>query len=70
MRLTYWVAECLDDSSAYNVREKTRKACAARVAEHHDQGSYGAPKKVTVEYDNAFDLMDQCLGEGHGYWEA
>ena len=29
--LTYWIAPCLSDSDCYSVREKTRKACIARL---------------------------------------
>lgn len=31
MKLTYWIAECLDDSHAYNVRSKRRKDVKARL---------------------------------------
>lgn len=72
MKLTYWIAECLDDSHAYNIRAKTRKAVVAELAEKEGEirEGYGPPKKVTVEYQDAFDLMDQCMNEGRGYWEV
>lgn len=67
MKLTYWVAECLSDSTAYSIRERTRKAVVARLNEtgpNRMAGSYGKPHKVVVEYDSAFDLLVQCLSEG------
>jgi hypothetical protein len=68
MKLTYWYAQCLDDSEAYSVREKTKKAAVQKVADN-PHTAFGPVTKVTVEYDNAFDLMEQCMGEGRGYWE-
>jgi hypothetical protein len=63
MKLTYWVAERLDDSPAYSIRERTRKAAKnAMVGQPH--ASFGTLHKVTVEYDSAFDLLKQCLQEG------
>lgn len=67
MKLTYWVAECLTDSTAYSVRERTRKAVVARLNQKGPQalaGTYGKPHKVTIEYASAFDLLVQCLSEG------
>jgi hypothetical protein len=29
--LTYWIAPCLSDSDCYSIREKTKKACVARL---------------------------------------
>ena len=70
MKLTYWIAECLNDSSAYNIRCTTKREVKERLADHYDPDGYGPVRKVTVEYNNAFDLMQVCLGEGRGYWEA
>jgi hypothetical protein len=33
------------------------------------KGTFAPPKKVTVEYRDAFDLMDQCSTECRLYWE-
>jgi hypothetical protein len=65
MKLTYWVAPCLDDSPAYNIRAKTKRDC---LAEREARGarSYGEPQKHVIEYDDAFDLMEQCLSERRG----
>lgn len=67
--LTYWVAKCRNDHQCYSIRAKTRKAVIAALTEH-DHASFDPPCKVTVEYDNAFDLMKQCMNEGGGFWEA
>lgn len=80
MKLTYWVAESLNDSEVYNVREKTKKAAVA-VVEASDRtfgtedfgtryADYGRVRKVTVEYADAFDMMEQCLIENGGNWEV
>jgi len=69
MKMTYWMAECLYDSSAYNVRAKTKREVVNMVADNFNPDDYGEPKKVEVEYDSTFDLLLQCLGEGRGYWE-
>ena len=68
MKLTYWIAECLDDSHVYNIRARTRREVVAALASY-DVASYGPPKKVTFEYRDGFDLMNECLREGGGFWE-
>jgi len=68
-KLTYWVARCKDDSEHYNIRTKTQKECFQLLKEANP-GSYDPPKKVTLEYKDAFDLMHQCTSEGWGYWEV
>ena len=70
MKLTYWMAECLNDSAAYSIRRKTKRAVVEALRTEVYAGNYGKPKKVTVEYVDAFDLLGQCLGEGGGYWEV
>lgn len=66
MKLVYWVAPILNDSEAYNIRAKTLKQCKLLVSRHHTPGDYGEPFKVETVYDDAFDLMCQCLGECRG----
>ena len=70
--LTYWVANCLNDHSCFNIRKKTKKEVVAEIAAHYNPAHYEKPKKVSVEYENAFDLMAQCIdGESYGgYWEG
>ncbi len=70
MKLTYWYAECLDDSDVYAVRQKTKKAATADKFSRHNPEGYGPVIKVTVEYDNAFDLMKMCSDEFGMNWEA
>jgi len=70
MKLTYWVSQCLNDSDAYNIRAKTKREVFDQLANTHDPDGYGPVKKVTVDYDDGFDLMAQCLNEGRGYWEG
>jgi len=66
MKLTYWVAKCLTDSACYSIRSKTKREClAAREGREED---FGVPVKNTIEYADAFDLMDTCLSEARG-WE-
>jgi hypothetical protein len=65
MKLTYWVAECLDDASCYSIRCKTKREVVKAAAENPT--GYGAPHKVVVEYAGAFDLLTQCLAEGSIY---
>jgi len=70
-KLTYWCAPSLNDHPCYNIRTKTKKAALAEIEEYgHNQ--YGKVRKIVVEYDDAFDLMKQCTGEGglyEGRWE-
>jgi hypothetical protein len=70
MKLTYWHSACPDDSASYSVRERTRKAAAATIATKYDAPSWPAPRKVSVEYDSAFELLNVCSNESHHYWEA
>ena len=65
MKVTYWVAHRLDNDELYSIRRKTKKECAlAKPSEN-----YGAPRKVTVEYDSGFDLLTKCISPGCRYWE-
>jgi hypothetical protein len=68
MIMKYWVAVCINDSKAYNVRAKTKKE-VLETLENYDSSDFEAPKKVEVEVDSAFDLLKMCLGEGGAYWE-
>lgn len=70
MKLTYWVARHTSDSDAYNIRTKTRREAMDRIADHWNDEDYEQPVKVTIEYEDGFDLMNQCMNEGRGYWEV
>jgi hypothetical protein len=74
-KLVYWIAPCLDDCEAYNIRAKTKKACEALAKQGNDYKkntmelsapAYGPVVKHVIEYKDAFDLMDWCLSEAGG----
>lgn len=74
-KLTYWVAPCLDDCEAYNIRTKTKKECEELAKQHNDYKkeymgkrapAYGPVVKHVIEYKDAFCLMEFCLGEAGG----
>ena len=74
MKVTYWYSRCPDDGNVYSVRAKTRKEAKALVDAENAQSAefkggehWEAPKKITIEYADAFDLIKQCTGEG-GIW--
>lgn len=75
MKLTYWVAECLNDANCYSIRTKTKRVCLRLVTESR-KGSrgcspeYAPPRRVTIEYADAFDLMRECSMEGAFWWEV
>jgi len=50
MKLTYWVAKCLDDHECYSIRAKTRKKVVERVLRDYNPANFGAPTKVMIEY--------------------
>ena len=70
-KLTYWVALCTNDSDRYSIRAKTKKEVVAILNSDAYSGKegYDPPKKVTVEFKDSFDLVEQCLSEGSNYWE-
>lgn len=69
MRLTYWIAACLNDSSVYSIRAATKREVVAIIDSDYNPSNYGKPTKVTVEYTSGLDLLQQCMCEGNGYWE-
>jgi len=73
MQLSYWISPCLNDSSAYSIRAKTKKEVVAQMKERNEEADgcrYGPVKKVTIEYKDAFDLMLACSDESRGWWEV
>ncbi len=62
--IKYWLIPILDDSPAYSIREKTRKAALAELATRGDTSRYGKPKKVVVKYSDIHSLLFKALGEG------
>ncbi len=71
MKLTYWCCQCIGErySAVYNIRAKSKKeALNLRLIQGKDY--YGLPIKQVINYDNALDLLDKCLGECRGYEDA
>jgi len=62
--LTYWIADCIDDSACYSLRSKTLTGVRATLAVRPDVERFRAPRKVEINYVDAFDLVRQVLGEG------
>ena len=62
-KLTVWIAECNNDSHAYDIRATTKKDCLRQLSEVNYPSSYDAPQKVVLEYANAFELFDVVSGE-------
>ena len=69
MKLTYWCCQCIGDSEEYNIRAKTKKE-ALKERGMRGEEYYGLPIKQVVQYSNALDLLDLCLGECRGYEDA
>ena len=72
MKLTYWIAEDLDDGCAVeelmHIRSSSRKGCKEQI--ESIGGNYDKPRKIVVEYANGFDLLDQALaGLNLAYFE-
>ena len=76
-KLTYWVADNEADSKVYSIRGKTRSNVIDKLAAlgigprgnaaepTDDYGErFAKPRKITVDYDNPFDLVCQCYSEG------
>jgi len=73
MKLTYWYAEHLArtfnyDSERYSIRARTRREALAMRAAEPD--TFGPALKVTIEYQDGFDLLTYCTSEAWGYEEA
>ena len=69
MKLTYWYSQCPNDSDVYSVRARTKKQAILDIAQMEQPG-WPAPKKVTVQYHDAFSFLQECSSEGHHWWEA
>ena len=61
MKLTYWIAEYRTNND-WNIRTRTKKQCLAE-RDSYRTGAYGEPRKVTIEYTSAFDLMIQATNK-------
>lgn len=68
MKVVYWVA-AQTDRSAYreeNVRARTKKECQEMISTF-SLGTFEAPKKIVVEYKDAFDLVQKLSGVSKPY---
>lgn len=64
-RLTYYYAQCLNDDEAYSIRERTLKEAKAKRDEWDPkQERFGPIHRITMEYEDAFDLFSTSVGEG------
>ena len=61
MKLKYWIAECRTNND-WNIRTRTKKQCLAE-RDSYCTNVYGEPRKVTIEYTSAFDLMIQATNK-------
>ncbi len=67
-KLTYWVAaHPLHD--ALSVRARTKERAEQIMSALYDPQDFEPIKEVTVEYDDAFDLLEQCMSDVSGEWE-
>lgn len=51
-------------------RESVEAAHERGVEVDYWELRYGPLRKVTVEYESGFDLMEMCMSEGRGFWEV
>lgn len=63
-KFTYWCCSQDHDSPCYNIRARARKEAKALLEKQWNKERYSKPFKVTVEFNDLFDLIDQALGEG------
>ena len=70
--LTYWVAIHLTDSNVYSIRGRTRREVRRVLGAPSGATAqlYTEPRKVTVEYTDAFSILEQCSWEGRMFWEG
>jgi hypothetical protein len=63
MKLAYWISQDLDDScrveELLHIRSPSLKDCEEQA--EACGGNHGKPRKVEVEYDDAFELVTQAL---------
>lgn len=64
--LTVWMAVQHDDADCYNLIGRTRKAVLEQLDARPDSNRYDAPRKVVIQYKDAFDLFDWLTSEAGG----
>ena len=71
MKLSYWVAPVKNDNQCYSIRAKTKKEVLAILERTELTQFHETPRRVEVEYRDAFDLMNACMsGDIRGDWEC
>ncbi len=77
MKLTYWVADCIKDSTCYSIRKRTKKEVIQALKldnynlkrilrsslSEYETEEYSDVYKVIVEYNSAFELAEKFLSE-------
>ena len=64
--LTVGIAVQHSDSDCYNVIGRTRKAVLEQLEKRSDAKHFSCPKKMVIQYKDAFDLFDWVTSEGGG----
>ena len=64
--LTVWIAVQHGDADCYNVIGRTRKSAQEQLDARPDGKSCDAPRKVVIQYADAFDLFSWVTSEGGG----
>ena len=69
MKLTYWKIASNDSEIFYSIRAKTKKEAIRRFKKQSPEDyikwgeKYAIVEKIVIEYNDAFDLVDQILRE-------
>ena len=61
--LTYWIADSRNDATCLSLRARRKKDVETMRAESWNPDFFKEPRKVTIEYLDAFDLLLICVGE-------
>ena len=64
-KLTVWLSEQEQDNQCYNIVARTRREALEQIKQRN-WTTWSKPKKVVVEYKDAFDLFEWVTGEGGG----
>lgn len=64
-KLTVWIATQEDDSSVYNIVTKTKAEALIEIGKRPST-RFEAPKKVVIEYRDAFELFELATSEAGG----
>ena len=70
MKLTYWKIASNDSEIFYSIRAKTKKEAIRQFKKQSPEDyikwgeKYAMVEKIVIEYNDAFDLVNQILCEG------